>query len=78
LFHADGQMDVTKLIVTVCNFENVPTKHKIKSWNQYTYCMLSMAKLPVLGIIFFSFLDCQDFRVSVAGLKEFCCTTLIL
>jgi hypothetical protein len=38
--------------------------------------MSSMAELPVLGL--FSSVSGQSGRVSVAGLKEFCCTTLIL
>jgi hypothetical protein len=50
LFHVDGQTDMTKIIVTFRNFANVPSKHKIKSWNQYTYCVLSMVKLPVFGL----------------------------
>jgi len=77
LFHVDGLTDMTKLTVTFHSFANVPSKHKINSWNRYTYCMLSMAELPVLG--FYSSVSVQSgFRVSVADLKEFCCTTLIL
>jgi len=64
-----------KLTVTFHNFANVPSKRKIKSWNQYTYCMSSMAELPVLGL--FSSVSGQSGRVSVAGLKEFCCTTIL-
>jgi len=59
-----------KLTVTFHNFANVPSKRKIKSWNQYTYCMLSMAELPVLGL-FSSVSGQTELRVSVAGLKEF-------
>jgi len=77
LFHVDQLTDMTKLTDAFHSFANVPIKCKIKWWNHYTYCMLSMAELPVLGL-FSSVSGQSGLRVSVAGLKEFCCTTLIL
>jgi len=35
LFHGDGQIDMTKLIVTFCNFANVPKSvdlHPYSKW----------------------------------------------